>query len=135
MSDANKALIRRYYESLWNEWNDAAIDELIAEHVVFRGSLGITVRNRAEFRDYVRLVRVAFPDFHNTIEELIAEEDRVAVRLTYTGTHRGPLLDIPPTGRSIRYDGLALLTICNNLILRGFVLGDTHALRRQLQSP
>ena len=53
------------------------------------------------FRRYVQLVRDAFPDFHNTIEDLIAEDDRVAARLRYTGTHSGPLFGVAPTGNPL----------------------------------
>lgn len=73
MSEANKALIPRHHEALWNAWNLGAIDELIAEDVAFRGSLGVTAQGQDGFRDYVALVRRAFPDFHNRVEQLMAE--------------------------------------------------------------
>src|SRR4029077_11246869 len=93
----NKLLIRRYYDELWNRWDFALVDALIAEDFVFRGSLGVSVRGREGFRDYMRTVRRAFPDFHNQIEEMIAEGDRVVARLTYTGTHQGELFGVAPT--------------------------------------
>lgn len=131
MRDA-KTLIRQYYAELWNRWDAAAIDELIAPDIEFRGSIGQTVRGREEFRGYVERIRAAFPDFHNEIEELIAEGDRVVARLAYTGTHRGPLFGIPATGKRIQYDGIAIFTIRDGRIARGFVLGDVDGLKRQL---
>ena len=104
----HKDLVRRYYESLWNRWDFALAEELIAEDIVFRGSLGDSVRGREGFKDYMRAVRRAFPDFHNQVEELVAEGDRVVARLTYTGTHAGALLGIAPTGRRVNYAGVAL---------------------------
>jgi steroid delta-isomerase-like uncharacterized protein len=130
-----KELVRRYYEELWNRWDDAAVDEIVAPDIEFRGSIGRTTRGIAEFRGYVAQIRAAFPDFHNEIEELIAEGDKVVARLTYTGTHAGSLFGIAATGRRIRYEGLALFTIRGGKIARGFVLGDTDALRRQLAAP
>src|SRR5215470_7503575 len=94
------ALIRRYYEQLWNSWNFALARELLTEDIVFRGSLGIAVEGLSAFLDYMRLVQTAFPDFHNTVEETVVEHDRVFARLTYRGTHRGELFGISPTGRT-----------------------------------
>src|SRR5262249_49327343 len=79
----NKAPVRRYYEEMWDRWDLPLADELIAEDVAFRGSLGVSVRGREGFKEYVRAVRRAFPDFHNRVEELVAEGDRVVARLTY----------------------------------------------------
>ena len=129
----HKALIRRYYEELWNAWDAAAIDELIAPDIEFRGSIGRVVHGIEEFRDYVAQIRAAFPDFHNEIEELIAEDDRVVARLTYSGTHRGAILGLAATGKRIRYDGIAIFTIRDGKIVRAFVLGDVDALKRQLR--
>src|SRR5262245_13167448 len=113
---ANKDLVRRYYEALWNRWDFALADELIAESIEFRGSLGTSVHGREGFKEYMRSVRAAFPDFHNRIEELIAENDRVAARLTYTGTHLGEVLGIVPTGRRVSYAGVALFRVVENRI-------------------
>ncbi|HKV53394.1 MAG TPA: DUF3565 domain-containing protein, partial [Candidatus Binataceae bacterium] len=82
----NRALVRRYYEELWNQWKLELIDGLIADDFRFRGSLGLETRGRAAFGDYVRTIRAAFPDFHNSIEGMIAEDNKVVARLIYTGT-------------------------------------------------
>jgi predicted ester cyclase len=71
---------------MWNRWDVALADELIAEQMTFRGSLGNSVQGREGFKEYVRAVREAFPDFHNRVEELVGEVDRVVARLTNTGT-------------------------------------------------
>src|ERR1043166_6803913 len=99
--EAQKALVRRYYDEVWNRWDFSLADELIAESISFRGSLGVSVSGRREFKEYMRTVQRAFPDFHNRIEELIAEGDKVVARLTYTGTHQGALFGIEPTGKKI----------------------------------
>jgi steroid delta-isomerase-like uncharacterized protein len=130
--EENKSLVRRYYEEMWNRWDLALADELIGEGLTFRGSLGVAVQGRDEFRDYMRAVRRAFPDFHNHIEELVAEGDRVVARLTYTGTHHDELFGIGPTGRRITYAGVAIFRIEAGRITEGWVLGDVHGLMRQL---
>ena len=130
--DGHKALVRRYYEELWNRWRLELADELLAPDVSFRGSLAVEVAGIEGFKGYVRLVQTAFPDFHNTVEELVAEGDRVVARLTYRGTHRGPLFDLPPTGRAVSYAGMALFRIAGGRIASGFVVGDTGRLMREL---
>lgn len=128
----HKGLIRRYYEEMWNRWDYALIDMLIAPEIAFRGSLAVVVRGREGFRNYMDLVRAAFPDFRNTIEELIAEDDAVVARLTYRATHRGELFGIAPTGKSIVYAGVAIFRVRNAQVADGWILGDTLGLMRQL---
>lgn len=131
----NKRLIRRYYDELWNQWKLDLIDEILAEDITFRGSLGLSVKGRDGFRAYLGVVRAAFPDFHNTIEEIIAEGDRVVARLTYRGTHEGRLFGYEPTGRSVTYAGAAIFLVDGCWIADGWVLGDTLNLTRQIETP
>jgi steroid delta-isomerase-like uncharacterized protein len=131
MSD-NKSLVRRYYSEVWNAWSAPALEELLSPDIVFHGSIGTAVTGIAEFQQYVNHIRSAFPDFHNHVEELIAEGDKVAARLTYTGTHRGELFGFPSSGRKISYQGLAIFEYKESKIVRGYVLGDTESLKRQL---
>ena len=133
MNEANKNLVRRYYEEIWNQWDDEAVDRLIAADISFHGSLGMCVEGLDGFRSYVARVRAAFPDFHNSINDLIAESDKVVAVLTYTGTHRGELFGIAPTGRRISYRGIAVFQIRDGKIWNGYVLGDTQTLRAQLE--
>ena len=129
----NKALVCRYYEEMWNRWDFALADEMIGEGVIFRGSLGVGVQGREGFKEYMRTVRRVFPDFHNHVEELIAENDRIVARLTYTGTHWGELFGINATGRRVSYAGVALFRISEGRIVEGWVLGDVHGLISQLR--
>jgi steroid delta-isomerase-like uncharacterized protein len=130
--EGHKALVRRFYDAMWNRWDFDLADELTAESLVFRGSLGIDVHGRDGFKQYMWTVRRAFPDFHNDVEALIAEGDRVVARLTYTGTHQGDLLGIAATGRRVKYAGVAIFRIAGGAIAEGWVLGDLHDLLRQL---
>ena len=87
MDHKDKDIIRRYYEDIWNPWNLDAASDLLAPDMEFRGSLGITVRGIVGFQGYMPTVRSAFPDFHNQVEETVAEGDQVVARLTDTGTN------------------------------------------------
>jgi steroid delta-isomerase-like uncharacterized protein len=127
-----KSLVRRYYAEVWNAWSVPALEELISPEIVFRGSIGTAVEGIAEFKQYVNRIRDAFPDFHNHIEELIGEGEKVVARLTYTGTHRGELLGFPPAGTKITYPGIAIFEFRECRIVRGYVLGDMEGLKRQI---
>jgi steroid delta-isomerase-like uncharacterized protein len=130
-----KSLIRRYYSELWNAWSPAALEELISPDIVFRGSIGTAVTGIEQFKQYVNRIRAAFPDFHNHIDELIGEGDKVVARLTYTGTHRGELFGFPGTGKKISYQGVGIFQFQEGKIVSGFALGDTDSLKRQISQP
>ncbi len=130
-----KSLIRRYYSELWNEWSTTAIEELISPSIVFRGSIGTAVNGIEEFKQYVNRIRAAFPDFHNHLDELIGEGDKVVARLTYTGTHRGELFGFSGTNKKITYSGIAIFQFREGRIVSGYVLGDTESLKRQIAQP
>jgi steroid delta-isomerase-like uncharacterized protein len=130
--ERNKDVIRRFFDEMWNPWNFAKADELLAPEIVFQGTLGNELRGRDAFRTYMRKVRSAFPDFHNSIVEITAEDDRVVARSFYRGTHRGEIFGLAPTGKAISYAGAAFFRIRDGQVIEGWVLGDLLGLLRQL---
>jgi steroid delta-isomerase-like uncharacterized protein len=126
-------LALRFYHRLWNEWDDTAVEDTLAPDITFRGSLGQATIGHAEWRSYRDGIRGVAPDFHNEVLDLIATDDRAAVGLRFTGTHLGPILGIPATGRAFAYAGAAFFTTANCLITDIWVLGDLDALRQQLR--
>ena len=146
MSDAtsrHRRLIETWYHRMWNRWDKSAIAEICNPAIVFRGSLGQEKRGHAGIAEYMDFVRAAFPDFTNTIDEMIAEGDRAFARLTYVGTHEGEIFGVAPTGRRVTYDGAAVFRFARTgagaaapdggLIREVWVLGDVHGLLRQLR--
>jgi steroid delta-isomerase-like uncharacterized protein len=127
-------LVRRFYSDVWNRWDEASVDELLADDFVFRGSLGDDVRGRHGFRRYRDKVRAAFPDFDNEVIDLVVAPGRAAARLRYRGHHRGEILGIPPTGAFITYSGAAFFTAVDGRLAEVWVLGDLDHLRTQLVS-
>lgn len=132
MSDSNRELIQRFYDELWNRFDKERIAELLTADLEFRGSLGDEFVGRLEFALYMDRIRAAFPDFHNHVEAVVTEGDRAFARLTYSGTHRGSLLGVAPTGRRVRYAGVADFRFRDGRIAGVWVLGDIHGLLRQL---
>lgn len=126
------ALVRTFYRDMWNVFDVSVLDDITSADVTFRGSLGNATVGREQLAGYVRHVQAAFPDFSNEIVELVSDDSRVFARLRYRGTHRGPLGDLPPTGRSVTYDGAALFHVADGVIVDVWVLGDRAALAEQL---
>ncbi len=125
-------LIERFYHELWNQWDDAAVDDVLDADFTFRGSLGQSVQGRDGWRSYRDMIRRGSDDFHNEILELIVADDRAAARLRYTGTHTGPLLNLEPTGRRFSYAGAAFFTASDGRLTSAWVLGDLTSLTGQL---
>lgn len=133
MSSAdNVDVVRRFYEELWNEWRLDVAPEIVAADVRFRGSFGSDMVGRTELLGYVERVRGAFPDWHNRIDETIATGDRVVTRMTWSGTHRGLLGEIEPTGVHVEYCGAAFFRLASGMIEEAWVVGDTQELWRAL---
>jgi len=124
-------LIERFYGELWNRWDDSAVEDTLSPGFAFRGSLGQQTSGRQGWRRYRDLVR-ACSAVHNEIVELVCDGGRAAARLSFTGTHTGPLLGLPATQRRFGYAGAAFFTADERWLTNAWVLGDLDALRRQL---
>ena len=128
----NKALVHRFYDELWNDANYRTIGEILSPEAVFHGSLAVGKTGHEGFIENAELVRAAFPDFHSTVEEIIAEGDRLAACLTYRGTHQGEIFGIEPTWRPVSYAGVAIFVVNEGLIGQVWMLGDRLELIQQL---
>jgi steroid delta-isomerase-like uncharacterized protein len=131
-AELTRRLVQRFYDRLWNAWDDAAVESTLAEDFTFRGSLGQQTSGRDGWRAYRDKIRHGAPDFANEIVDLIVSGDRAAARLRYSGTHRGELLGVPASGRPFAYSGAAFFTAAGGLLTDAWVLGDLDDLRRQL---
>jgi len=134
--EQNKALVRRVLEEVWSQGNLAAIDELYAADFVShqpgdaagpRGARGLEA-----LKTFVREFREAFPDFHDVVDDQVAEGDRVVTRFTSAGTHRGALMGIAPTNREVRWSGVAIDRIVDGRIAENWVSWDMLGMLRQL---
>ena len=130
--DDTATLVRRFYDVLWNAWDDSAVAATLHPALRFRGSLGAETAGWDEWRAYRDGVRRSSPDFHNEVVDLVAHGDRAAARLRWSGTHTGTLLGIEGTGRRFCYPGAAFFTADGGLLRKVWVIGDLAALRSQL---
>ena len=104
-TEQNKALIRRSVDEFWNTGNLGAIDELYTPGFVSHDPNGLHDGDLAAFRQSAGMICAAFPDLALTIEDLIAEGDRVVKRWTARCTHQGEFMGIPPTGNKMEITG------------------------------
>lgn len=131
MGDESR-LVHQFYVDAWNRWDDTVVDELLAPEFTFRGSLGDEVYGPDGWRDYRDAIRLAVPDFHNEVVDLVVAPGRAAARLRYTGHVHGALLGVPGRGQPIAYAGAAFFTVAGERLAGAWVLGDLDDLRRQL---
>ncbi len=131
--EENKAIVSRATEELWNKNNLAVVDELYATNFVSHGSdiPGVTP-DREGYKQFVTMSRTALPDFHTTIEDMIAEGDKVVQRFTARGTHKGEFMGIPPTGKQVTITGIAIDRIAGNKIVENWANMDMLSMMVQL---
>jgi steroid delta-isomerase-like uncharacterized protein len=132
MSAANKELTRRFTE-LFSTGDEALAEEILGPDAVFHGTTGDgELRGIDEMKAFVAGYRRAFPDARSTVEDQVAEEDKVVTRWRARGTHRGELGPIAPTGREFEIDGVTIERIASGKIAEVWVARDELGLLRQL---
>src|SRR4030095_4740125 len=93
--EQNKAIVRRFFEEVWNQQKENVIDEIFASTIVFNG--------QSIHRDTIQQAlagrRIAFADIHVTVDETVVEGEKVSTRRTWRATHRGPYRGVAPTGK------------------------------------
>ena len=110
-TEDNKATVRRFTEES-NQGNVAALDELCAPNWVYHDPSFPDVRTLADYKRFLTETRSAFPDFHVTIEDVIAEGDKVVMRSTWRGTNSGDIvtpMHIPATGKQVTVTGSTIV--------------------------
>ncbi len=132
MTEEIKVIETRFIEEVLNEKNLAAADELVAEDVVELDPFPGQEQGREGLKEVLGMLFAAFPDQHWTIEELIAEGDKVVNRFTWHGTHRGEFMGIPPTGRQVEVKGVVIDRIVQGKIADTRILMDNLGLMQQL---
>jgi steroid delta-isomerase-like uncharacterized protein len=141
--EENKAIRRRYYDETWGTKDIEVFRQRISSDVVDHleagggrvpgggpGIEGAVQRHAAMYR--------AFPDATFTIEDMVAEDDKVSTRFTIRGTHLGEIFGIPPTGKKIEYTGIDIVRMVDGKTMEHWVFVDRLRMMQQLgavQSP
>ncbi|MGZ8688734.1 MAG: ester cyclase [Gaiellaceae bacterium] len=130
---ANKEIIRRVVDGVWMDRNFAVVDELIAQDYVGHDpTQPEQIRGRDGFKQFVGMYQAAFHDATVTIDDQIAEGDRVVTRWTGRGTHTGELMGIAPTGKEITVSGITVSRLAGGKIAEEWELMDALGMLVQL---
>ena len=130
--EAHKALFRRFADEALNRGNLDAIDEFMPPNFVEHEPLPVPAAGREGVKQFFAQLRSGLPDLQMTIEDLIAEGDRVVARFVVRGTHQGAFLGIPPTGKSVGFTGIDIVRIANGRIVEHWGNTDTLGFLQQL---
>ena len=130
-TEENKALVRRIYEE-WNKGKEAALEELYAPDYVWHGTGVFRDMDLAAIKQVIAAWFTAFPDPHYTVEDLIAEGDKVVARFTFRGTHQGDFMGIPPTGKHVSWTGIRIARIEDDKFVETWTNSDDLGLFQQL---
>lgn len=136
MSEANKLLLKRWFEQVWNQKSEAAIDEMFSPQGKSHGFPdpdSVLVGPEA-FKTVHRTFCGAFPDVHVDVEEIITEGDHVAVRWQVAMTHRGDHLGFPASHKKATLAGSTFAIVKDNQIVEGWNYMDLQALMQKLQA-
>ena len=132
--EENKALARRFMEEVYNKGNVDLIDEVVASNWVDHDpssppGMSSDVEGAKRF---VEMYRNAFPDLQITVEDMIAEGDKVVMRWTARGTHQGELMGIPPSGKQVEVTGINIDRIEGGKFIESWSNYDTLGMMQQI---
>jgi predicted ester cyclase len=131
-TEVNKASMRRFYEEAFNKKNRAAIDEFIDPNQVDHAAPPGTPGGLEGARQTVTMYLTAFPDLYFTVEDFIAEGDKVVARLTVRGTQQGIFMGIPPTGKHAMITAIDINRMAGGKSVEHWLEMDTLGLLQQL---
>ena len=113
-AESNKELVKQFVDAFWSRGDVGALERHMAPDVIIHSP---EVGGPEGLRAFNQSLRTAFPDWYSTVEELIAEEDRVVERWTSRGTHQGVFQGIPPTGKRVEVPGVVFYRIRGGAIV------------------
>ncbi len=132
--EQNKQLVRHFFELLNRHDTDRIGQLLLLSSTNYSFHIG-GMSSSVDWNEHKRLlsrVNNAFPDLHHEIEDIVAERDKVAVRLNVTGTHKGEFQGILPTGKKLSLDEMGFITIVDGKITEWWISADKMRLMQQL---
>jgi len=135
MSHSAVAVVRRWFDEVWNHGREDVIHELLAEDGVAHGLVGKDGREivgPSAFLPFFRAFRSAFPDITIDVEDTIVEGNKVTARCLVRGTHLGDGIGISPTGRGVAFSGIAIVRVDDGKIVEAWNSFDFLNLHEQL---
>jgi steroid delta-isomerase-like uncharacterized protein len=131
--EENKAIVRRAWEEVINPGDMAAAEELFAADYIYHAAAGVDLQGLEKgVNEPVTMMRNAFPDLNCTVDDMIAEGDKVAHRWSATGTHSGNYLGFEPTDSLIKMTGIVISRIVDGKIVEDWSNGDELGVIQQI---
>lgn len=135
-AEENKVTVRRLAEEVFNKGGMSVVPELIAHDYVYNSPFG-EFKGPLGFLLFAAMTRSAFPDIHMTIDDMVAEGDKVVISWNVSGTHQGPLQEgnlkeIPPTGKKVKWTGITIYRIVDGKVIEEKCEENTLGLMRQI---
>ena len=130
--EANRAIARYVAETVWNQGKLEVIDETFTPGFTNHDPSAYKVSSQSALKAWIEHMRIAFPDMHMSIDDLIAERDRVVVRWTWSGTHTGFLGTIPPTNNTVVLQGITIERFIDGKIAEAWWSYDGSAMMLQI---
>ncbi len=131
----NKAVVLRSEAELWSKGNLAVADELYSPDFVCRFVGGVDWRGLKGIKGAVISHRASFPDWHERVDDIVAEGDRVVIRISSTGTQLGEFAGFAPTGRKISIEEFHIYRVVGGKIVEQWGMPDVNGLIEQLSKP
>ena len=132
LAEDNKALVRRFVDEAQSRGNTDLINEICSVEFVNHSAPPRLPADREGIKIVTAMFRRAFPDSYFTVEDMIAEADKVATRKTFHGTHEGEFMDIPPSGLRVTMGLIDVVRITDGQVMEHWSVGDNLGMMRQL---
>jgi steroid delta-isomerase-like uncharacterized protein len=135
MSEENQALIRRWFEEVWNKGREEAIDEMFAEDGIVHGLAdepGQPLLGATGFKPFFQRFRAAFPDIEVVVEDTLSEGDKVAARCTVRGKHQSDSLGFAATHQPMEITGISIVRVRDGKIVEAWNNFDFMTMFKQL---
>ncbi len=135
-TDENKALVRRWFSEVVSNGDMSSLDEICAvchpAFVMVQGVVEPAPQGISGLKDLIARLRTAFPDLTATVEEQVAEGDKVVSRVTMSGTHQGEFMGMPPTGKTFTVGGASIWEVKGGQLISEWVSWDSMSMLQQL---
>ena len=128
----NKALVRRLFNEIWNKVNPAIVDELCTTNFTFNYAASGVSNDREGYKQTAIMWTSGISDLEVTLEDMVAEGDKVAVRWNVSCNHTGEFMRVPPTGKRVAMVGISIFRIEGDKIIEEWGEMDTMGLMQQL---
>jgi len=129
--EENKVIVQRWIDEVWSSGKMAAIDELLAADFVFNYAPNGAEPNVEAYKQVIAMYSTAVPGTY-TIEDMVAERDKVAARWSYLGIHKGEFMGVAPTGKQVTGTGMSILRIVDGKIVEEWSQWDNLSMLQQL---